>query len=345
MTWSMAGLGRTISSPDPVTIGSGCAEMKRNLTPCREALDSIASSTRVTDKWSWANSIRMVIVSKNGETVATRLWATAGRNTFNFSNTSLIDVQYVSGTGGDDIIVASNRTDDVEYRGGSGEDELTGGDRRDILYGGDNSDHIDGGGNADQLFGGEGADYITRDGLDSVVDGGRGCDQYRNAGSDDWWFDNNGDCPRVESLSCTVINENEAIIEWGVKGDGAFEVIINHVRHSTSFSRSGNRGFVTVKRARGYHDSTVEVFVKLGEYESPSQEVTVPKWEGAGTVQLQIYYFKAISSSIIDPCIPMLVPAVNEDQAWGFAQAQAENYDIVRITESEYNNLCASNIW
>ncbi len=83
----------------------------------------------------------------------------------------------------------------IEFRGGSGNDNLTGGALGDILIGNAGRDWLAGGGGADNLQGGDGPDTLTGDagtdtlaggtGID-ILDGGDGIDNLDGGANSDW---------------------------------------------------------------------------------------------------------------------------------------------------------------
>jgi Ca2+-binding RTX toxin-like protein len=88
----------------------------------------------------------------------------------------------VTGTSGDDVIVADN-----------GNDVINGGDGNDRICGGGGNDRILGGAGDDQLFGGEGDDNVNGESGNDRVFGQAGNDQVFGASGNDIVFGNQGD--------------------------------------------------------------------------------------------------------------------------------------------------------
>lgn len=106
----------------------------------------------------------------------------------NVKDVTLVEVgiEYYEGyiSGGNDVITAdADTTHNVTYRGGGGNDVLTGGPGVDNLDGQNGNDIVFGGGSGDQIAGGYGDDHLYGfDGSD-IIDGGPGIDTayYRGA--------------------------------------------------------------------------------------------------------------------------------------------------------------------
>jgi Ca2+-binding RTX toxin-like protein len=68
-----------------------------------------------------------------------------------FRDVQLVGVSGIFAGSGNDTILASDQTHDVAYHGESGNDVLTGGNRRDVLVGGAGTDSLSGGGSSDRF--------------------------------------------------------------------------------------------------------------------------------------------------------------------------------------------------
>ena len=121
----------------------------------------------------------------NGQfgTSTVSIFGTTGNDALDFTNIKLVNVPYVDGSGGDDVIKASSLSNDV-IRGGSGSDTLyANGD--DSLYGDGDADRLYGDANANSLFGGAGDDTLDGGGGGDTLDGGTGNDTLIGGGGDD----------------------------------------------------------------------------------------------------------------------------------------------------------------
>ena len=81
----------------------------------------------------------------------------------------------------------------ITVNGGSGADQLTGGDGGDLINGGTGPDELSGGAGADLVRGGDDADELSGDGGDDRLIGDRGADAARAGEGDDVMVWNNGD--------------------------------------------------------------------------------------------------------------------------------------------------------
>lgn len=116
-------------------------------------------------------------------------------NAFNFSAVTFNNVSFVSGGNGDDSIIGTALSDNLQggsgddtINGGAGADRLDGGAQNDILLGGIGDDTLVGGTGNDTLDGGEGSDNyevaITQAEFDLFTDTGTsGNDTLRNTGN------------------------------------------------------------------------------------------------------------------------------------------------------------------
>lgn len=97
----------------------------------------------------------------------------------------LDDVEYVDGTGFNDVIDLSGNTVPVIIIGGAGNDTLTGGSANDNIDGGAGDDTINGNGGDDTLNGGAGDDTINGGTGNDNISGGVGNDKlYGDEGND-----------------------------------------------------------------------------------------------------------------------------------------------------------------
>jgi Ca2+-binding RTX toxin-like protein len=108
------------------------------------------------------------------------IYGTANGNTLEFTNTTLIEVPYVFGAGGNDTMRGSAASAD-SLRGGNGDDRLYGNGGNDTLCGDGGNDTLDGGEGADSLSGGWGADTFLlsdRASADTIADFVSGTDKF-----------------------------------------------------------------------------------------------------------------------------------------------------------------------
>lgn len=114
------------------------------------------------------------------------------------------DSHIIAGTAGDDTLVGTLASDEIEagdgndtvngldgddlISGGAGHDDLDGGSGADELHGGDGDDAARGGEGADRLFGEEGIDTLWGGNGDDMLNGGGGKDElHGEAGNDGIW--------------------------------------------------------------------------------------------------------------------------------------------------------------
>ena len=119
---------------------------------------------------------------------------TANANTLDFSNTALVNIPFVNGLGGNDIITGSDVTGDV-FRGDVGDDRLSGNGGNDTLSGGDNNDTLNGGEGDDTLNGDAGIDTLDGGGGNDTLNGGSGDDQVFGGAGNDTLIANNANSP------------------------------------------------------------------------------------------------------------------------------------------------------
>lgn len=134
---------------------------------------------------------------------------TAGRATFGTNETELISVENATGTSGDDEILGNGRNnvlrggsgDDVinggrkgdnQLFGQQGDDSITGGREGDLINGGGGKDSIDGGGGEDTLIGNGGLDTIRGQGGNDTIKGGGGADLIDGGSGRDVLYGNAG---------------------------------------------------------------------------------------------------------------------------------------------------------
>ena len=87
--------------------------------------------------------------------------------------------------GGDDLFLWNGTTVPLRIDGGSGDDELSGGQAADVIDGGPGNDSIVGFGGNDRLDGGSGNDEVDGSSGDDRVDGGPGADKLHGDGEGD----------------------------------------------------------------------------------------------------------------------------------------------------------------
>ncbi len=95
------------------------------------------------------------------------------------------------GRGGNDILYSFGNRGTV-IQGGSGDDEIHGGEVREAIFGGSGNDTIRAGAGKDEIEGGSGNDDIRAGGGDDIVDGGTGDDKIIGGAGDDVLFGGEG---------------------------------------------------------------------------------------------------------------------------------------------------------
>ena len=155
---------------------------------------------------------------------------------------------YVTGTGGDDVIIGTDADDslfggpgdDTIYGlagddlldGGTGHDRLYGGEGDDALFGragndrlegGPGNDDLDGGAGRDELFGNEGRDRLAGGPGDDLLDGGPGADRMEGGpGSDTLVMDSVVDVALEDARPLGGGNDTLVIRPDHTSGLGAF---------------------------------------------------------------------------------------------------------------------------
>jgi len=134
----------------------------------------------------------------DGGTSASDIEGTSGKNTLDFRNTELRNIDEIDVGKGNDKVFGSQ--DDDRIDGGDGNDRLTGEA---------GADNLEGGTGNDQLFGGDGADTLTGGAGKDVLDGG--------AGDDTFVLDKNDDATDVlrgGGGTDTVVSDNDGDFEF-----------------------------------------------------------------------------------------------------------------------------------
>ncbi len=133
------------------------------------------------------NSVEVVDGGAGGSDIL----GSSGRNTLDFRNADLRNINEIDAGGNHDTVYGSSGDDTV--RGGTGNDKLYGEAGNDILDGGDNNDQLFGGVGDDQLSGGSGNDTLTGDDGNDTLDGGAGRDVMDGGRGDDLFVFGAGD--------------------------------------------------------------------------------------------------------------------------------------------------------
>ena len=97
-------------------------------------------------------------------------------NPVTFNSADVTDIQVRVRGGHDIVLTTSNVTQTMTIDGGSGNDLLTGGGGRNVIFGGLGNDFLYGDGGDDVLFGGAGNDLLSGGSGDDVLVGGDGDD-------------------------------------------------------------------------------------------------------------------------------------------------------------------------
>ena len=119
----------------------------------------------------------------DGGDSASDIEGTSSRNTLDFRNTELRNIDEIDAGKGNDQVFGSQGDDRID--GGDGNDRLFGEAGADSLDGGKGNDQLFGGDGADSLAGGDGADRLTGgDGADNL-DGGEGNDRLTGGVGED----------------------------------------------------------------------------------------------------------------------------------------------------------------
>ncbi|MCA3298608.1 MAG: hypothetical protein ING28_10870 [Roseomonas sp.] len=125
-----------------------------------DRLVNTAAGSLVLNGFLGSNGIEEVDADGLGDGPDQAILGNGNGNTLDFSAAALTGVIRVDGLAGDDAITASNLTANIEYRGGIGNDTLSGGDLADRLFGDAGNDMLNGGAGADSLNGGAGSDQF-----------------------------------------------------------------------------------------------------------------------------------------------------------------------------------------
>lgn len=115
-----------------------------------------------------------------------------GTGTFGLNSLAVTDVENVTGTTGNDILVGNGGRNTILGLGGNdtinglgGKDYIDGGGGSDDINGGSGDDTIFGGGGGDTIRGGSGDDKIEGEGGQDTIDGGAGDDNIDGGGHSD----------------------------------------------------------------------------------------------------------------------------------------------------------------
>ncbi len=95
------------------------------------------------------------------------------------------EVEFVAGSGGNDVLTAAGSLIGVTFYGGDGDDHLTGGIGNDVLVGQAGADTLTGGFGNDVLNGADGEDILTGEGGNDTIYGGPGNDQISGGEGND----------------------------------------------------------------------------------------------------------------------------------------------------------------
>ncbi|GAA6202899.1 hypothetical protein NBRC116599_41250 [Aquicoccus sp. SU-CL01552] len=184
--------------------------------------DTVAFSSGVPGNLRYHSSVGLL--RDGGSAVVVDLEAGTATDDWGGTDT-LISIENVIGTVGDDVITGTKQSNRLEgldgndtldggpagrniLDGGAGDDILTGGRKLDRILGGEGNDTIAGGAGGDVIFGGEGADDIkggkgndiirgeraagVENSGDDVISGGAGKDEIKGFDGDDKIFGDNG---------------------------------------------------------------------------------------------------------------------------------------------------------
>jgi uncharacterized delta-60 repeat protein len=122
-----------------------------------------------------SDSNDIVLFSKGSTTISVNA-SFNDNNPVTFNSADVTDVQVRVRGGHDIVLTTSNITQTMTIDGGSGNDLLTGGGGRNVLFGGSGHDFLYGDGGDDVLFGGTGNDFLSGGSGDDVLVGGDGDD-------------------------------------------------------------------------------------------------------------------------------------------------------------------------
>lgn len=184
--------------------------------------DTVAFSSGVPGNLRYHSSVGLL--RDGGSAVVVDLEAGTATDDWGGTDT-LISIENVIGTVGDDVITGTKQSNRLEgldgndtldggpagrniLDGGAGDDILTGGRKLDRILGGEGNDTIAGGAGGDVIFGGEGADDIkggkgndiirgeraagVENSGDDVISGGAGKDEIKGFDGNDKIFGDNG---------------------------------------------------------------------------------------------------------------------------------------------------------
>ncbi len=119
----------------------------------------------------------------DGGTTASDIEGTSGKNTLDFRNTELRNIDEIDAGRGNDQVFGSQGDDRID--GGDGDDRLFGDAGADSLDGGKGNDKLFGGDGADALEGGDGNDRLSGDAGADNLDGGKGDDRLIGGAGED----------------------------------------------------------------------------------------------------------------------------------------------------------------
>lgn len=181
-----------------------------------------------------------------------------GSNTINL--TTLSEVHYADGKGGNDTITGTSSNDGID--GGSGNDTLLGGGGIDFLVGGAGNDFLDGGDDNDGMWGGTGNDtFIVRQTGDAVVENANeGIDLVKSYATDVTLSDNVEYLRMMTTGAATGTGNALDNMIYSGAGDDTLHGMAGNDTLNYSFSTTGVTIDVAAGTATGNGNDTFDGF-------------------------------------------------------------------------------------
>ena len=146
--------------------------------------------------------------------------------------------------------------------------------------------------------------------------------------------------PKIKQFYSTVIDDNNARLDWEVLCNPRCGVWLKHLYYASDAVKVALKGSREVSRDRNIHDGTWRLTASRVS-ESVKKEVKVPRYAGSQGAQPQnkIFYFKCTNPDFwANPCDVIMFNAPNEETAKIKAQALCLNYQVTQITKEQYEN-------
>jgi len=146
--------------------------------------------------------------------------------------------------------------------------------------------------------------------------------------------------PRITEFRSKLLDDNRALIEWTVECDGDCDIRLDHDGYLATGTNLAKQGSIIVPRDRDHGRNGVYVLtVRSGGYVL-EERITVagsPFQPG----DYHVYYFTLTNpDGGIRACYDTAILAHSEGEAKALAQAEATNYNVTTISQSEYERDC-----